>query len=48
MVNPVLTVALALTAIAVWAITGDGKAAAFEGWALVGLYVILASLAWYE
>ncbi len=47
-VNPVLTVALALTAIAVWAITGDGKAAAFEGWALVGLYVILAALAWYE
>ncbi len=47
-VNPVLTVALALTAIAVWAITGDGKAVAFEGWALVGLYVILAALAWYE
>jgi Ca2+:H+ antiporter len=47
-VNPVLTVALALTAIAVWAITGDGKAAAFEGWALVGLYVILAALTWYE
>ncbi len=47
-VNPVLTVALMLTAIAVWAITGDGKAAAFEGWALVGLYVILAALAWYE
>jgi Ca2+:H+ antiporter len=47
-VNPVLTVALVLTAIAVWAITGDGKAAAFEGWSLVGLYVILAALAWYE
>jgi Ca2+:H+ antiporter len=47
-VNPVLTVALALTAIAMWAITGDGKAAAFEGWALVGLYVILAALTWYE
>jgi Ca2+:H+ antiporter len=47
-VNPVLTVALVLTAIAMWAITGDGKAAAFEGWALVGLYVILAALTWYE
>ncbi len=43
-----LTVALALTAIAVWAITGDGKATAFEGWSLVGLYVILAALVWYE
>jgi Ca2+:H+ antiporter len=47
-VNPVLTVALVLTAIAMWAITGDGLAAPFEGWALVGLYVILAALAWYE
>jgi Ca2+:H+ antiporter len=47
-VNPVLTGALALTALAVWGITGDGKAAAFEGWALVGFYVILASLTWYE
>ena len=47
-VNPVLTGALALMAVAVWAITGDGKAAAFEGWALVGFYVILAALTWYE
>ncbi len=47
-VNPVLTGALALMAIAVWAITGDGKAAAFEGWALVGFYVILAALVLYE
>jgi Ca2+/H+ antiporter len=47
-VNPVLTGALALTAIAVWSITGDGRAVAFEGFALVGLYVILAALAWYE
>jgi Ca2+:H+ antiporter len=46
--NPVLTAALALTAIAVWAITGDGKAAAFEGWALAGFYVILAAIVWYE
>ena len=47
-VNPVYIGALALTAIAVWQITGDGEAAAFEGWALVGLYVILAALTWYE
>ena len=47
-VNPVLTGALALTALAMWGITGDGKAAAFEGWALVGFYVILAALTWYE
>ena len=47
-VNPVLTGALALTAIAMWAITGDGKAEAFEGWALAGFYVILAALVWFE
>jgi Ca2+:H+ antiporter len=47
-INPVLTGALALTAIAVWAITGDGRAVAFEGWALVGFYAILAALVWYE
>jgi Ca2+:H+ antiporter len=46
--NPVLTAALALTALAMWGITGDGKAAAFEGWSLVGFYVILAALVWYE
>ena len=27
---------------------GDGEAAAFEGWALVALYVILATLTLYE
>ena len=47
-VNPVLTGALALMAVAVWSITGDGKAAVYEGFALVGLYVILASLMWFE
>jgi Ca2+:H+ antiporter len=47
-VNPVLTGALALTAIAMWGITGDGKAAAFEGWALAGFYVILATIVWFE
>src|SRR4051812_1664784 len=47
-INPVLAVAVALSAIAVWAITGDGRAAAFEGWALAGFYVILAALVWFE
>jgi Ca2+:H+ antiporter len=46
--NPVLTSAVALTAISVWAITGDGRASAFEGAALAGFYVILAALVWFE
>jgi Ca2+:H+ antiporter len=46
--NPVLTSAVALTAISVWAITGDGRATAFEGVALVGFYAILAALVWFE
>ena len=37
-----------LTALAVWQITGDGEAAAFEGWALVAMYVILAAFTLYE
>jgi Ca2+:H+ antiporter len=45
---PVYIGALALTALAVWQVTGDGEAAAFEGWALVALYVILATLTLYE
>ena len=48
-VNPaVLLAALVLTAISVWQITGDGEAVMFEGWALVALYLILATVAWYE
>jgi Ca2+:H+ antiporter len=47
-INPVLTSAVALCAIAVWAITGDGRAPAFEGWALAGFYAILAALVWFE
>lgn len=47
-VNPVLTGALLVAAIAVWAIGGDGKAPAFEGGALIGLYAIVAALAWYQ
>jgi Ca2+:H+ antiporter len=45
---PVYIGALALTALAVWQVTGDGEAAAFEGWALVALYVILAAFTLYE
>ena len=47
-IAPVYVGALALTALALWQITGDGKAAEFEGWALVALYVILATLTLYE
>ena len=47
-IAPVYVGALLLTALSVWQVTGDGEAAAFEGWALVGFYVILAALTWYE
>ena len=46
--SPVLIAALLLTALAMWQITGDGEAMAFEGWALVALYVILAVFTLYE
>jgi Ca2+:H+ antiporter len=46
--NPVYIGALAVTALAVWQITGDGEAYAFEGWALVAIYVILATVTFYE
>ena len=46
--SPVYVGALALTAIAVWQITGDGAALEFEGYALIGLYAVLATLAFYE
>ena len=46
--SPVLIVALLLTALAMWQITGDGEAAEFEGWALVAMYVILAVFTLYE
>jgi Ca2+:H+ antiporter len=47
-VDPVYAAALALTAIVVWQTTGDGAAPAFEGWALVAVYVVLATLTLYE
>ena len=45
---PVYIGALALTALTLSQVTGDGEAAEFEGWALVALYVILAALTLYE
>ncbi len=45
---PVYIGALLVSALAVWQITGDGQAAAFEGTALVALYVVLAVLTLYE
>ncbi|MHB8240921.1 MAG: sodium:proton exchanger [Solirubrobacteraceae bacterium] len=45
---PVYIGALALTALALWQVTGDGEAAEFEGWALVAIYVILGTLTLYE
>ena len=40
--------ALAVTAVAVWQITGDGEAYAYEGLALVAMYVVLATVTFYE
>jgi len=45
---PVYTGALGLSALALWQVSGDGRAAEFEGWALVSMYVILATLTLYE
>jgi Ca2+:H+ antiporter len=46
--NPVYIGALVLGAVAVWQITGDGRAMAFEGTALISLYVVLGVIAYYE
>ncbi|HWX97866.1 MAG TPA: hypothetical protein VNZ01_13575 [Solirubrobacteraceae bacterium] len=45
---PIYIGAFLLTALAVAQVTGDGEAAEFEGWALVAIYVILATVALYE
>jgi Ca2+:H+ antiporter len=45
---PVYIGGLFFTAIAIWQITGDGEALEFEGWALIALYVMLATFALYE
>lgn len=47
-IDPVFVGALTLMAIAVWQITGDGEAVLFEGLALIALFVVLATLVWYE
>ena len=46
--EPIYIGALLMSALAVWQITGDGEAAAFEGWALVALYVVLGAVTLYE
>jgi Ca2+:H+ antiporter len=46
--SPVYVGALGLMAIAVWQVTNDGEATEFEGYALIGLYAVLATLAYYE
>jgi Ca2+:H+ antiporter len=45
---PVYVGAIALTAIALWQITGDGEATVFEGVALVAMYVTLGAFAWLD
>ena len=44
----VLVVALVFAALAIWQITGDGEAAAYEGMALVATYAVLATVVWFE
>jgi Ca2+:H+ antiporter len=45
---PVYAGALGLTALLVWQVTGDGKAAAFEGWALIAIYAVVAAVTLYQ
>jgi len=46
--SPVYIAALLITALAVWQVTGDGEAGIPEGAALMGLYVMLGVLTFYE
>ena len=46
--DPVFIGALVVTALAMWQVTGDGEALLFEGAALAGAYVVLATLMWFE
>jgi Ca2+:H+ antiporter len=46
--NPVYVGALLVMAIAIWQITGDGEAVLYEGLALIALYVVLATVTWFE
>ena len=45
---PVYVVALGISALLIWQVTGDGEAAEFEGWALVAVYVILGAITLYQ
>jgi len=45
---PVYIGAIFLTAILIAQVSGDGEATAFEGWALVGVYAIIAVVTLYE
>jgi Ca2+/H+ antiporter len=45
---PVYISALALGAVAIWQITGDGEAREYDGAALVTLFVILGTVAFFE
>ncbi|MDQ1741319.1 MAG: Ca2+:H+ antiporter [Pseudonocardiales bacterium] len=45
---PVYIGALLITAIAVWQVTGDGEATVPEGTALIGIFLMLAFLTFYE
>jgi Ca2+:H+ antiporter len=47
-IPPVYVGALLLTGLAVWEVTATGEAPAFQGFALVALYVILAALTLFE
>jgi len=46
--SPVYIGALLVTALAMWQITGDGEAVAFEGLALIAIYLTLAGITLYE
>jgi Ca2+/H+ antiporter len=46
--EPVYVGALAISAILVWQITGDGEGTRFEGAALAGVYIVLATIAAFE
>jgi Ca2+:H+ antiporter len=45
---PVYIASLALSAVAIWQITGDGEARDYEGAALVALFVIVGAVAFFE
>jgi Ca2+:H+ antiporter len=46
--TPVYIGALLVTALAMWQISGDGEAVAFEGLALIAIYLTLAGITLYE